>query len=148
LNFLQEISQNQAIIAALISWFSAQLFKVILTFFKTKNIDFGRFIGSGGMPSAHSAFTVSLAVSIGKLYSYNSPTFALACAFALVVMYDAAGVRRAVGSQASIINNLIEDYSKHREIKQEKLMELVGHTPFEVLVGALLGIIIANLYIG
>jgi len=148
LNFITGIAQNQAIITAIVAWIAAQLIKVILTYFKTKNIDLGRFVGSGGMPSAHSAFTVSLAVAIGKLYSYNSPTFALAAAFALVVMYDAAGVRRAVGRQAVILNELIKEYSKTGEVKHEILMELVGHTPIEVMGGALLGILVAHVYLG
>lgn len=147
MSFLSDIAKNNVLIASVIAWFVAQFIKVLLTFVKTSNIDFNRFIGSGGMPSAHSAFTVCLAVSIGKMYTFQSSIFALAASFSLVVMYDAAGVRRAVGRQANLLNKLLKEYADTKKVKEEQLLELVGHTPFEVLAGAILGVIIANIYI-
>jgi len=88
-----------------------------------------------------------LAVAIGKTYSYQSSLFALAASFALVVMYDAAGVRRAVGKQAKILNQLLIDYTENEKITENQLLELVGHTPFEVLAGAVLGAIVAIIYV-
>ena len=113
----------------------------------TKKLDIRRFVGSGGMPSSHSALVVSMAVGIGLAEGYGSPLFALALAVAMVVMYDAAGVRRAAGKQAAVLNEIVADLQAHRAVPQEKLKELLGHTPVEVIAGAILGIVIANLFL-
>ena len=114
-----------------------------------KKIDISRFVGSGGMPSSHSSFVTSLATAIGIQRGYESLEFAMALVFALIVMYDAAGVRRAVGKQAKILNKMIEDIQEHRKdvFNEKRLKELVGHTPVEVLSGAILGIVIANIMV-
>lgn len=94
------------------------------------------------MPSSHSAFVTSLGTAIGLTEGFHSTLFALSAAFALIVMYDASGVRRAAGKQAKVLNTIIEDL-RMRELHPERLRELLGHTPFEVLIGAILGIVIA-----
>lgn len=127
---------NPIIAACVIGWFIAQLIKVLLVLLKSKKFDVTRFIGSGGMPSSHSSFVVALAVSVGKYQGVASPFFALAFVLAVVVMYDAAGVRRAASQQAKIINRLV---AQQETLDVKKLKELLGHTPLEVLCGAVLG---------
>jgi acid phosphatase family membrane protein YuiD len=118
--------------------------KTILTFFNTKKFSAERMFGAGGMPSAHSASVCSLAISIVIKCGIDSPEFALAIAFAVVVMYDAMGVRRAAGEQARILNKMVDIYSKQgAELTDKDLKEYLGHTPVEVLAGALLGIIVS-----
>lgn len=139
MNILWQIFSNKAIIIPVLAWFTAQFIKVSIKIIKVKKVDFMIFVSSGGMPSSHSAFTVSLAVTIGKNYGWNSGLFALSVAFALIVMYDAAGVRRAAGKQAKVLNRLVYTHMDRIEF-EGKLKELLGHTPFEVFMGALLGI--------
>jgi len=123
------------------AWFLAQLLKVINVLVSSKKIDFTRFIGSGGMPSSHSAFIVSLTTVVAKIKGIDSVEFGISLAVSLIVMYDAAGVRRAAGKQAKVLNQLI--YSHNDKVQfDEKLKELLGHSPFEVFMGALLGILI------
>lgn len=126
---------------AIISWFAAQLVKVVLVLISSKKLDFGRFVGSGGMPSSHSALVCSLTTAIGCTEGISSGLFAVCAVFSLVVMYDAAGVRRAAGQQAKILNRLVETWGKVEYSETEKkLKELLGHTPKEVFAGAILGI--------
>lgn len=147
MDFIEQIIGNKVLVTCVTAWFIAQLLKIILTYHKSKKIDITRFVGSGGMPSSHTSFVMSLATSIGKLYGFSSPLFALAICFAFVVMYDAAGVRRAAGYQAKVLNMIIDDLAHHKPLGNERLKELLGHTPKEVLAGAILGIIIAQLMI-
>ena len=140
-----KLIQNRVLLSCLTAWFIAQTIKITLTLYKDKKLDLTRFVGSGGMPSSHTSFVMSLATSVGKINGWDSPNFAIAIAFAFIVMYDAAGVRRAAGNQAKILNIIIEDLAQHKPLGEEKLKELLGHTPKEVLAGALLGIIIANI---
>ena len=137
---------NNILWVSLLAWFIAQLLKVILTLVFNRKLDIRRFVGAGGMPSSHSAFVVSLATSVGKLEGYDSPIFAVAITFALIVMYDAAGIRRAAGKQAAVLNDILEQIQTKRSIPEEKLKELLGHTPIEVFAGALLGFIISHLF--
>ena len=129
----------------LLSWSVAQTLKVTLGIIKQKRFDFRWFIGSGGMPSSHAAGATALALSMGLHYGFSSAAFALAATFAIVVMFDAQGVRRATGRQAQILNKVMEDIYWQGKIKEDRLRELIGHTPIEVLVGMLLGIGIAFL---
>ncbi len=149
MSFFEGILNNDIFIICITAWFVAQLLKVIITLIFEKRIDISRFVGSGGMPSSHSSFVTSLATSIGIKTGYDSPEFALSLVFALIVMYDAAGVRRSVGKQAKILNRIIEDIHAHKThiFTEKRLKELVGHTPVEVLSGAILGIVIANIMI-
>ena len=134
---IEGILQNTPLLAAVISWAIAQGTKIILTLVIEKRFDATRLVGTGGMPSSHSALVMALAFAVGKQNGFESPFFAIALILALVVMYDAAGIRRAAGKQAEILNLLIE---KHQLPDIEKLKELLGHTPLEVLAGAILGI--------
>ncbi|MBR4014852.1 MAG: divergent PAP2 family protein [Anaerotignum sp.] len=137
MNILQGILHNTPLLAALAAWAIAQGAKILLTLLLERQLDLTRIVGTGGMPSSHSALTMALSFSIGKYWGFDSPYFAIALIFSFVVMYDAAGIRRAAGKQAEIINMLI---LHHQMPDMEKLKELLGHTPLEVAVGAILGI--------
>lgn len=141
-NTIDRILYNKPLIAAIVASITAQALKFFIYLIKNKKIDIGRAIGNGGMPSAHSAFVMSLATNVGIKEGFSSTYFAISTAFALIVMQDAAGVRRATGNQARILNLIIDDLSKKKPIQQERLKELIGHTPFEVIAGACLGIFI------
>lgn len=133
-------------VTCVLSWFIAQLIKVITVIINDKRIDFRRFVGSGGMPSSHASFVTSLSTAVGIIEGFSSVNFAICAVFSLVVMYDAAGVRRAAGQQAKILNKIVEEWENadfgHTD---KRLKELLGHTPFEVFAGAILGIAIAVL---
>ena len=135
----QAILQNTPLWAAIIAWAAAQGIKIILTLIVDKKFDASRIVGTGGMPSSHSSFTMALSFSIGKSYGVDSPLFAIALIFSFVTMYDAQGIRRAAGKQAEILNMLILE---HKIPDVGELKELLGHTPLEVAAGALLGIVI------
>lgn len=137
MNILQGILHNTPLLAALAAWAIAQGAKILLTLLLERQLDLTRIVGTGGMPSSHSALTMALSFSIGKYWGFDSPYFAIALIFSFVVMYDAAGIRRAAGKQAEIINMLI---LHHQIPDMKKLKELLGHTPLEVAVGAILGI--------
>lgn len=122
-------------------WFGIQLFKVIYDLVTTKKFNFKRILGAGGMPSSHSAVVTSLATLIGKYQGITTPIFAISVIFAFVVMYDAAGIRRAAGKQAKLLNKLVETPGLSGVEVSERLVEVLGHTPTQVLVGALIGII-------
>lgn len=136
------IVYNAPLWAALLSWAIAQSTKIILTFILEKRFDPTRIVGTGGMPSSHSSLTMALTFSVGKHHGFDSPLFAIALILSFVVMYDAAGIRRAAGKQAEIINRLI---LQHKAPDKEKLKELLGHTPLEVFVGGILGIAVGLL---
>ncbi|MBR2499993.1 MAG: divergent PAP2 family protein [Clostridia bacterium] len=129
---------------AVIGWFVAQLLKVIFTLIQNKRLDLTRFIGSGGMPSSHTSFVIALTTSIGYQDGVTSSLFAISAVLSFVVMYDASGVRRATGTQAKVINKLVDTYeeSENIEIFDGQLKELIGHSPLEVLAGAILGLFI------
>lgn len=129
-----------------ITWFVVQCTKIVIELIKNKKLNLRRIVGSGGMPSSHSAFVCSLATAIGITEGVSSPLFAMAVALSAIVMYDAAGVRRAAGKQAKILNQIIESEGENINV-QEKLIELLGHTPLEVYVGALVGIVMAFLLV-
>lgn len=131
---------NKYLVIPAFMWLSIQIFKVIYDLIKTKKFNFKRILGAGGMPSSHSAVVTSLATLIGKYEGVNTSIFALSVIFACVVMYDAAGVRRAAGKQATLLNKLVETKGLNGVQVQEKLVEVLGHTPLQVFVGAVLGI--------
>jgi acid phosphatase family membrane protein YuiD len=147
LNFFVKITNNKVLMACVTAWLIAQILKIIITFYSSKKIDLTRLVGSGGMPSSHTSFVMALSTAIGRLYGWDSAIFAVSISFAFVVMYDAAGVRRAAGNQAKILNIIIEDLAHNKPIANEKLKELIGHTPKEVVAGAVLGILVANMMI-
>jgi acid phosphatase family membrane protein YuiD len=134
---------NPYFVVPLVAWGVAQTAKVIIDSVLLHRLSVRRLATAGGMPSSHSALVVSLTTIIGRLQGIATPLFALALIFSAVVMYDATGVRRAAGQQAMILNRLIDDlFIAHQGIRQERLRELLGHTPIEVIAGALLGFII------
>ncbi|MDI9440637.1 MAG: divergent PAP2 family protein [Bacillota bacterium] len=139
---IRELQTNQVLWTALLAWAIAQFLKIISWAFVSREWNFRRLVEPGGMPSSHSALVTALTTGLGIQEGFDSAIFALAVVFSLVVMYDAAGVRRAAGKQARVLNAIIEDLNR-RQLHPERLRELLGHTPFEVLVGALLGIIVA-----
>ncbi len=141
MNGFLEFIQNEYIYIPIILWFSIQLFKLIYDLVTTKKFNFKRIMGAGGMPSSHSAVVVSLATLVGKNEGFGTPIFALAFLFAFIVMYDACGVRRAAGKQAKVLNKIIETPHMTGVEVSEKLVELIGHTPVQVLVGGLIGLI-------
>jgi uncharacterized protein len=131
----------EVILASILGATLAQLLKFIGLLTLKRSYNFRILVQTGGMPSSHSSSMSALATSVGLIDGFASTTFAVAVGIALVVMYDAAGVRRAAGRMAGILNKLTEDlYTQHPEYVPERLRELLGHTPFEVLVGAILGV--------
>lgn len=162
--FWSTITSNYIINVGVTSWFSAQLIKTVLTLFRYRELQLERLFGAGGMPSSHSALVCSMTLAMAKLVGFDSPLFGLTFAFAMVVMYDAMGVRRAAGEQAKVLNKIV--FSKvfdmlNEEIdqslgyqageekpegadRQKELKEHLGHTPLEVLGGMLLGVLIAS----
>lgn len=145
MNDLQKVITNKYLYVPLLVWFCIQTYKVIYELIKTKKFNFKRIVGAGGMPSSHSGVVTTLATMIGKNEGFDTPLFAMSVVFALVVMYDAAGVRRAAGKQASLLNKIIETPGLSSVQVQEKLVEVLGHTPLQVLVGAIIGIVVGLL---
>lgn len=140
---LSEFAVNTPLVAAVIGWAVAQVLKVVIESIIAKKFTWESILASGGMPSSHSAFVTALATVIGLQHGFNSVFFALSAALALVVMYDACGVRRAVGEQAKALNRIIGAMKENSTIGQEKaLKEILGHSPFQVAMGFLLGLFI------
>ena len=143
---VSEIFHNQILVVALLACFAAQGLKVIIELIKDRTVNFRHLVSTGGMPSAHSALVGALATGIGQTMGWSSPEFAIACLFAVIVMYDAAGVRQAAGKQAKILNQITDElFQDEHNLNEEKLKELLGHTPFQVVVGLALGITISML---
>ncbi len=136
-----QIFSNKVLWISIFACFLAQFLKIFTG--KNKRIELSRILTSGGMPSSHSSFVTSLATLVGLERGFSSTDFAIVTVFALIIMYDASGVRRAVGKQATIINQMLDDLHHKKHIEQKRLKELIGHTPKEVLFGAILGIITA-----
>ncbi len=146
---LQQLPGNYYLNMSILSWLTAQVIKVLIALFITKKFDLERLIGSGGMPSSHSALVCGLATAVFIRHGFDSFEFAVAVVLALIVMYDAMGVRRAAGEQAKTLNKLVNWYVFHQQSEEEDppvletdkmLKELIGHTPLEVISGAILGI--------
>ena len=131
---------NKYLYVPFLTWFSVQTFKVIYDLITQKKFNFKRIMGAGGMPSSHTATVMSLATLIGKYNGVDSAIFALSLIFAGVVMYDAAGVRRAAGKQAKLLNKIVQTPGLSTVEVQERLVEVLGHTPIQVIVGAIIGI--------
>jgi acid phosphatase family membrane protein YuiD len=133
------------LLPAILAWAIAQILKVGVVSVRKRHLDLRVLAETGGMPSSHSAIVAALTTSVGRLNGLTSDTFAIALIFSIVVMYDAQGVRRAAGLQASVLNRLVDDLMAQRGIQETRLRELLGHTPVEVLVGAALGIVVGLL---
>jgi acid phosphatase family membrane protein YuiD len=130
------------LLAPLVAWAIAQAAKVILTSMRQRRLNLRVLAETGGMPSSHAAIVMGMTTAVGKYAGVSSASFAIALIFSFVVMYDAAGLRRAAGRQAAILNRLVEDLVHMRGMQEQRLRELLGHTPVEVLAGALLGIVV------
>lgn len=135
-------TQYRYIIVPLITWFFIQSFKVIWDLVTTHKFNFKRILGAGGMPSSHSAIVMVITTMVAKDCGLQSPIFAVSLIFSMVVMYDATGVRRAAGKQATLLNKIVETPGLSGIEMSEKLVEVLGHTPIQVIVGATIGIIV------
>ena len=134
----------QVVVVTFLASFLAQFVKVIGKLLRQGKLDLRMLAQTGGMPSSHSCCTMAMAISVALIDGYNSTTFAIALSLATIVMYDAAGVRRTVGLQAQVLNKMIgELFSEHPHISSERIKEFLGHTPKEVIVGAIFGVVIA-----
>ncbi|NEQ69332.1 MAG: divergent PAP2 family protein [Symploca sp. SIO2D2] len=138
-----DILNNQVLLVALLACGIAQLLKFLVELTKNRKFDIRVLVTTGGMPSSHSALAAALATGVGQTLGWASPEFAIATIFAVIVMYDAAGVRQAAGKQARILNQIIDELFAGKEFNEERLKELLGHTPFQVIVGLVLGVAIA-----
>ena len=147
MDFLTELLDNQIFISAILGWFVAQVLKTLIHMIINKKFVAERMVGSGGMPSSHSSTVCALATAAGMKYGGGSYEFARAIMLAIIVMYDAMGVRRETGKQGRVLNEMLEIFTNmgNQISAEEKLKEFVGHTPLQVLMGAILGIIIALL---
>lgn len=156
MNTINAAFHNYVLMSAVIAWLIAQVMKTTVTFIKLKRFEPERLVGAGGMPSAHSATVCALTIAISRAEGVSSPLFAIAFLFSIIVMYDAMGVRRAAGEHAKAINEMrrmppfnqeeVEnegDLSEPMDEEEKELKEYLGHTPLEVLAGALLGILVA-----
>jgi uncharacterized protein len=136
----------KAIWVPIFAWFVAQAGKVIINLIRKKRLDLSYMYSPGGMPSAHSALMTSLATTMGLMYGFDSPLFAISLAIAFIVMYDAAGVRRTVGHQSTVLNKMLDELFKGNKEFSQRLGEIIGHTKWEVFVGALLGIVFGLIF--
>lgn len=141
-----EMIQNKYVYLPFFTWFAIQLFKFIYDLVTTKKINFKRIIGAGGMPSAHSAIVMVLTTLVGREQGFDSSIFAICLIFSGVVMYDAAGVRRAAGKQAALLNKIVDTPGLTGLQVQERLVEVLGHTPVQVFIGAIIGIIVGSIF--
>ena len=142
---MESILSNKALWVPAVAWCVAQLLKVIVESAKEKRLKFSYLTTMGGMPSAHATLVCALATTIAIVYGVGSAVFAIAAFFALLVMYDAAGVRQTVSTQSTMLNRMLEELFKGNPAFQQRLRELIGHTKFEVAAGATLGIVFAFL---
>ena len=139
-----DILNNSVLLVAVIACLIAQASKLVIELIKNRKLNVRVLVTTGGMPSAHSALVTSLATGVGQTSGWASPEFAIATIFAIIVMYDAAGVRQAAGKQARILNQIIDElFSEHHKFNEDRLKELLGHTPFQVIIGSALGITIS-----
>lgn len=138
------ILDNSVLLVAVGACLIAQGSKLVFELIKNRKFNARALVTTGGMPSAHSALVTALATGVGQTSGWASPEFAIATIFAIIVMYDAAGVRQAAGKQARILNQIIDElFSENHDFNENRLKELLGHTPFQVIVGSLLGITIS-----
>ena len=141
-----QLFSNRILWATLFSWIIAQAIKIVFNAIREKKFNFSWVITTGGMPSAHAASVATLATYIGLKTGFSSALFALSAIVALVAMFDAQTWRRSIGAQAKILNTIVEDAYAGRKVEEKKLRELIGHTPVEVFIGAVLGILVAFVF--
>ena len=140
---IAELLQNRVLIAAVAAWVVGQFLKIPLEYILNKRWNWGIIFSAGGLPSSHSALVTAVVLTIGFQEGFNSSVFALAAAIAMIVIYDAAGVRRQAGIHAERINEIMKNFIESRRFPEEDLKEMLGHTPFEVIAGVLLGVLIS-----
>ena len=145
---MKALFENRILVASFIAWAIAQLTKTMYELIRYRELRLNRLVSSGGMPSSHSALVMGLATATGRIAGFESAAFAISLVLAVIVMYDAAGVRRAVSLQARILNQMIDEAFQGKPFAEKRLRELIGHTPTQVIVGGLLGIGIALLVTG
>jgi len=151
MNNISTILDNRIMWVSVSAWVIAQIIKILISFTLEKKWDFNLLVSSGGFPSSHTSIVCALAISVGKSEGWDSSLFAAVLVLAIIVMYDAVGVRQAAGHHAKVINNVVEWLSTHQadrifKLEQKRLKELIGHTPFEVFGGAALGCVIAIIF--
>ena len=146
MDIVWDIITNKYIYLSIGVWFFIQLSKVITDLIKTQKFNFKRILGAGGMPSSHSAIVCCITALIGREYGFDSGIFGLSTIFSFVVMYDAAGVRRAAGKQAKLLNKIVDTPGLSTVQVQERLVEVLGHTPVQVFVGAIIGAIVGMIF--
>ena len=148
MHHISEFANNQIMLCALLSWFIAQVLKIPTCLITEKRLDWKRILGSGGMPSSHTSFVVSLTIMVGAMEGFGSALFAVSFTLAAIVMYDATGVRRETGTQAQVINEILRKvFIDGKPISEDNLKELVGHKPIEVAAGFILGVVVALCFI-
>lgn len=141
-----EVFQNRVLIGALLAWSGAQTFKLAIEYTRTRSWDWSLLLRAGGMPSSHSALVTAAAHGTGLTGGFNTPLFAMSVVLSMIVIYDATGIRRQAGQHAEIINSIIKDFIEgHPARSQGKLREVLGHSPLEAFIGAVLGIAIAQI---
>lgn len=145
MDYLSEFAKNYIFWTSVAAWVIAQSVKVALGIMREKRFNFRWFVGTGGMPSSHAAGASALATSVGITYGFDSAIFAVSLLFTLVVMFDAQGVRHASGKQAVILNKMLDDIYWKKKMDENRLKELLGHTPVQVFAGAILGILVSLL---
>jgi acid phosphatase family membrane protein YuiD len=136
------VFENRILVAAGIAWFVAQSVKLMVDLFRTRRVHLRYLVSTGGMPSSHSALVTALTTAVGRDLGLASPLFAISAVFAVIVMYDAAGLRQSVSIQARILNRMLDELFIEHAFHEERLRELLGHTPLEVSVGFLLGVFV------
>ena len=139
-----DILDNYVLLVALVACITAQILKAIIELVRHRKLNLKVMVETGGMPSAHSALVTALACGVGQTLGWASPFFAATSVFAIIVMYDAAGVRQAAGKQARVLNQIIDElFQEKPEFNEDRLKELLGHTPFQVIAGSILGVFIS-----
>ena len=136
---------NPPLMLALVAMVTVQLFKFFFAWIWFRRIDFTRLVGTGGMPSSHSASVTALTMAVGMEAGWNSTLFGATAFFSLVIMYDATGIRRAAGRQANVLNRMLDELKDYHKLETVRLKELLGHTPLEVILGAAYGVLVALL---
>jgi acid phosphatase family membrane protein YuiD len=145
---MKALLDNRILVTAFIAWVITQLSKTIYELIRYRKLRLSRLVSAGGMPSSHSALVTSLATATGRVAGVESAAFAISLVLAAIVMYDAAGVRRAVSIQARILNQMIDEAFQGKPFAEKRLRELIGHTPTQVIVGGLLGVGVALVVTG
>ena len=139
------ILANQTLIPGLLAGLAAQILKVLIDYMRNRTWNLVLFLRAGGMPSSHSALVAAVTHSIGLYYGFSSPLYSVSATIAIIVIYDATGIRRQAGKHASVINQMIKELASGHPLKQEQLREILGHTPLEALVGMIIGILTAQI---